>query len=86
MLPFLLAGINVLTKKVATISGIGFTSVFFILFSICERRYKPEEDEHKHRTGDELEEVGQERFRLELRDHLSPESMSVRPGDIRRSS
>ena len=34
---FLLAGINVLTKKVATISGIAFTVAFFLVFEFSER-------------------------------------------------
>jgi amino acid transporter len=76
----LLASVNVLTKQVATISGMGFTAVLFTLFSICERRYKRENDEQK--AGDPFQEVGEERFRLEVRDDLSPESLSVRPANI----
>src|ERR1044071_8429861 len=34
---FLLATINVLTKKVATISGITFTLAFFLIFALSER-------------------------------------------------
>jgi amino acid transporter len=79
---FLLAGINVLTKKVATISGTAFTLILFVLFTICERRYKPQEDEDKDKASDPWREVGHERFRLEVREHLSPESLSVRPGNI----
>src|SRR5262249_15896517 len=76
---FLLASVNVLTKQVATISGMGFTAVLFTLFSICERRYKRKNDEQK--TRDPFQEVGEERFRLEVRDDLSPESLSVRPAN-----
>ena len=40
---FALAAINVLTKKVATISGLSFTMAFFIVFELSERlnRRKP---------------------------------------------
>jgi hypothetical protein len=80
---FLLAGINVLTKKVATISGAAFTVVFFLAFTICERYYpkQKKEKQAKKRLG-EAEEREEERFRLEVRDHLSPESLSVRAGNI----
>ena len=33
---FALAMVNVLTKKVATISGVSFTVVFFIVFQLSE--------------------------------------------------
>lgn len=32
-----IAGINLLTKEVATVSGVAFTLIFFIIFSISER-------------------------------------------------
>jgi amino acid transporter len=78
---FLLAGINVLTKKTATISGISFTAVLFILFTICERRYKPKQRKRERRTWDQMQESQQERFRFEVKDHLSPRSLSVRSGN-----
>jgi amino acid transporter len=65
----LLAGINVLTKKTATMSGMAFTVVLFIVFTICERRQK-----HKKRE--------EERFRFKVRDHLSTRSLPVRSGNI----
>ena len=34
---FALAGVNVLTKKVATISGASFTAAFFVVFTLSER-------------------------------------------------
>ncbi|HEY3132507.1 MAG TPA: APC family permease [Acidobacteriota bacterium] len=76
---FLLAGINVLTKKIATISGAGFTVVFFVAFTISERYHK--ENQTKERPGGR-EESEEEKFRLEVGDHLSPESLSVRPDNI----
>src|SRR5207245_11530230 len=42
MVMFLLAGINLLTKTTATISGVGFTFMFFTTFSLSEEYYAPE--------------------------------------------
>src|SRR5881275_947776 len=39
---FLLAGINLLTKTTATISGVAFTIIFFTAFSLSEKYYAPE--------------------------------------------
>src|SRR5438552_2488550 len=65
----LLAGINLLTKTVATISRITFTIVLFTLLTICERHYK------KHgRTADE-------EFRFKVKEHLSTRSLGVRSGN-----
>ncbi len=69
---FLLAVANLLTKESATIGGIGFTVVFFILLTVSERR-----SSNKKGPG-----RIPERFRLEFRDGLSPEKLGVRPGGI----
>src|SRR5213076_770391 len=61
---FLLALINVLTKRVATISGMAFTAVLFILFTICERRFNPKERKSKKRTWEQMQETEEERFRF----------------------
>ena len=66
---FLLAGINLLTKTIATISGISFTIVLFTLLTICERHYKK-------RGGKENEE-----FRFKVKEHLSTRSLGVRSGN-----
>ena len=34
---FSIAGINFVTKEVATISGVAFTLIFFIIFEVSER-------------------------------------------------
>jgi amino acid transporter len=87
ILLFLMAAINVLTKTTATISGAIFTVVFFVAFSLSERYYKPK-DQHKaeaHEDKGQLqrhEESETELFRLEVREHLSPKSLGVRPGNI----
>jgi amino acid transporter len=75
---FSLCGINLLTKKVATLSGLSFTLVFFMAFSIFERLYKPR-SLRKPRLGEEPE---SERFRFDVQAELSPESLQVRRGNI----
>lgn len=81
---FLLAGINVLTKTTATISGTIFTVVFFIAFSLSERYYKPKEKRAETGAGGprKREESEIELFRLEMRENLSPKSLGVRPGNV----
>jgi hypothetical protein len=75
---FSLSGINLLTKKAATLSGLSFTLVFFVAFSIFERRYRTK---HLRRTkpGEEPE---SERFRFQVHSDLSPKSLAARPGNI----
>jgi amino acid transporter/nucleotide-binding universal stress UspA family protein len=70
---FALACINVLTKKVATISGMTFTATFFVIFVLSEkynRRRRP------------LHSEDQEKFRLDTREDLSIEAVHVRPGNV----
>ncbi len=71
---FALALVNVLTKKIATLSGISFTIAFFVLFEISERLSR----------GRRLEaqEKQLERFRLDPRDEISPETVHIRPGNV----
>ncbi len=70
---FLLAGINVVTKKTATISGSLFTVGFFVVFALSER--------HNRRKRIQAE-SDQEKFRLEERPNVSIEAVRVRPGSI----
>ncbi len=80
---FLLAGINALTKKTATISGITFTLVFFAAFTIFERRRQAEKRKGTQGKARSIMEEGEiERFRLEVRENLSPASLQVRPGNV----
>lgn len=80
---FLLAGINVLTKKTATISGVTFTVVFFAAFTLSEKYYKPRGKQRPQgKIRGKMEEGEKERFRLEVRDNLSPQSLQVRPGNV----
>src|SRR5215468_891027 len=64
--------INLLTKQVATISGVSFTIVFFAIFSITERTTRKRSTEHA-----ELDQ-----FNLEASNDLTPERLGVRPGNI----
>jgi amino acid transporter len=70
---FGMATVNVLTKKVATISGLSFTVVFFIVFELSEQY------NHRRRKGRGHE---VEKFRVDARPDLSAETVSVRPGNI----
>jgi hypothetical protein len=74
---YLLAGINVLTKKVATISGIAFTLVFFLVFEFSERYNKKRHKLAAHIMGQE-----NEQFRLHSTEEISPEALHIRPGNI----
>jgi amino acid transporter/nucleotide-binding universal stress UspA family protein len=68
-----LAVVNVMTKKVATISGGAFTVAFFIMFEASEiynRRRRPGHEEEK------------EKFRLDTRPEVSARALSVRPGNV----
>ncbi|HEY2384537.1 MAG TPA: APC family permease [Terriglobia bacterium] len=64
--------INLLTKQVATISGVAFTLIFFAIFSITEYRTKKKSTEHA-----ELDQ-----FNLEGSDDLTPDRLGVRPGNV----
>ena len=70
---FALAVINVLTKKVATISGLAFTIAFFIVFEVSE-----------YTTGANAwaREHEQEKFTLDTRAELTADSLNVRPGNV----
>ena len=70
---FSLAIINVLTKKVATISGLAFTIAFFIVFEVSEYYNK----KNRKHTGQEAE-----KFRLDTHADVSKETVNVRPGNI----
>lgn len=69
---FILAVINVLTKKVATISGVSFTIAFFIVFELSEIYNRRKAARHAET----------EKFRLETPSDVSSESVHVRPGNV----
>ena len=72
---FCLAAVNVVTKRVATISGTTFTIGFFAVFQITEiynrKRMKLTHEDASH-----------EKFRLDTRDEVNPEGLAVRPGNV----
>jgi hypothetical protein len=70
---FALATINVLTKKVATISGMAFTVAFFTMFEMSERYNR------RHRATGSGE---REEFLLKQSEDLSPEIVQTRPGNV----
>jgi amino acid transporter len=69
---FILAIVNVATKKTATISGSIFTIAFFAVFVTSERKNR-----HKRFHA----EAEQEKFRLEERQNVTIQDVKVRPGN-----
>ncbi len=69
---FALCIINLFTKQIATLSGVGFTITFFAIFAITERVVG--------RRGTADTELDQ--FNLEQESELTPEAVGARPGNI----
>lgn len=70
---FLVAIANLFSKQIATIYGVGFTAVFFVIFTISERV-------NARKLADKK--AGLEEFNLEMRPDISGEGMRARPGCI----
>ncbi len=70
---FSVAGINLITKQVATISGVAFTLVFFVVFTLSERFNEKRRGSKAH--------VEVDQFRVQLQQSVSHQSVSVRPGN-----
>ncbi|HEY7391548.1 MAG TPA: APC family permease [Bryobacteraceae bacterium] len=70
---FALASINVLTKRVATISGASFTVAFFIVFELTERYNRRKNRGHKKEI---------EKFRIDARPELTSDVVHVRASNI----
>jgi hypothetical protein len=70
---FAMAVINVLTKKVATISGLAFTIAFFVIFEASEVYNR----RHRQHAGQESE-----KFRLDTHEDVTRQTVNVRPGNI----
>jgi amino acid transporter len=70
---FAIAVVNILTKKVATISGLSFSFAFFIAFEISERVNR----RHRLAHSQELE-----KFRLETPDQITESTSQIRPGNV----
>lgn len=71
---FAMASINLVTKQVATISGVSFTIVFFAIFSATERVNK------RRHAAAQLRQL--EHFRLEQSEDVSQDDVSVRAGNV----
>ena len=67
-----LCTINLFTKEVATISGVAFTIIFFVVFEISEVVTRKRAGVHA-----ELDQ-----FNLEAGDDLTPKALGVRPGNV----
>ena len=66
--------VNLFTKSVATVSGIVFAAVFFVIFSLSERR-----NVRQHAlTARQMK----EHFQLDHEDIVSRETVGVRPGGV----
>ncbi len=78
---FAMAMINLFTKKVATVTGVIFTIIFFALFTWSERKYalqqKSSEIGGNPHPDDPFQERSRERFRLEEGGSLSPASLGI---------
>src|SRR5947209_11330880 len=70
---FSVAGINLITKQVATISGMAFTLIFFIIFLVSERINERKRGAAAH--------VEVDQFRLQPQEIISNETVEVRPGN-----
>ncbi len=75
MLLFSVAGVNLITKEVATISGIVFTIVFFTIFLVSEKINERQCAEEIHTTS------AMDQFRLAANENVSTETVAVHPGN-----
>ncbi len=64
---------NLLTKQVATVAGISFTAVFFILFTVSERINRRKQD---------LTLAMLDRFQLQHNETIDQDTVGARPGNI----
>jgi amino acid transporter len=71
---FCVAAVNLVTKQVATVSGIAFTLVFFTVFLVSEKINERRRGEEAHRTAID-------QFRVSTQETVSNETVEVRPGN-----
>jgi amino acid transporter len=69
---FFVALANLFSKRIATISGISFTAILFLIFTISEKRF--------HKTRSKKDSL--EQFNLDMRPEISADSIRVRPGCV----
>jgi amino acid transporter len=70
---FTLACINVFTKELATIAGVGFTFAFFLVFTISERINRKQKEANRQDL---------EQFRLDQSAEVSKQNLHARPGNV----
>lgn len=70
---FSVAGINLVTKEVATIWGVSFTIVFFAIFTISE---------HINQRKHDLSRASLDQFKLNYQQDVSLETVHSRPGSV----
>ncbi|MCU1224971.1 MAG: amino acid permease-associated region [Edaphobacter sp.] len=66
--------VNLLTKSVATVSGVIFAAAFFVIFSLSERDNK--------RRHDLATRQMREHFQLEHQDKVGRDALQIRPGAV----
>jgi amino acid transporter len=71
---FIVAGINLITKQVATISGLAFTFAFFALLNFSEKITERRRGGASHVQMDQFQTYGDAM--------ISPEGLQVKPGNI----
>jgi amino acid transporter len=71
---FSTAVVNLFTKSIATMSGIAFAAVFFVIFTVSERA-----NLRKHALASRQM---KDQFQLEHQDTVSRESAAIRPGGV----
>ena len=69
-----IAVVNLFTKEEATIAGVTFSVLLFIVFTISERV--------THRGRGAARHVEMDQFHLEMESELTPQAVGVRPGNI----
>jgi amino acid transporter/nucleotide-binding universal stress UspA family protein len=70
---FLVAVANLFSKQIATIYGVGFTIVLFIIFTASERINLRKMDVRKG---------GLEQFNIDMRQDITPDAVHARPGCV----
>src|SRR5262249_37208801 len=73
VLLFSVAGINLVTKEVATVAGVAFTAVFFIVFTVSENI-------NRRRADKSIAALDQ--FKLNYQQDINAETVSARPGNV----
>ncbi|MGH9571433.1 MAG: APC family permease, partial [Candidatus Angelobacter sp.] len=71
---FSTAVVNLFTKQIATVAGLGFSAVFFAIFTVSEHVNK--------RKFRHVEQQMKEHFQLDHQETIAREAVQVRPGNV----